>query len=368
MGSPFRSHIPTRKSYRTCTHRGTTTIPKQHTFHTYYLPTGFGIRLGKRLASAHRREQRYEWEPSWIRQCMLGNEPLYLRSLDSKSLLIQTTIFPAQNTPTTITSLVDSGCSGRGFIDRSFTQNNNLQTFPTPSRRPLLLADGKPSDTISEYVLIPCQIENHQELGLFFVANLAPDTPLIFGLPWLRRHNPVIDWATLTLTFASNYCRKFCLPRNLQSCQAVTIPDKMKLQEIVIPGEPDPIPTQAIPMESIHHHYKPPSVEDCPEDSTETKVELYNANNLTIEKTLTPGQEHHTIYGRYEAGKPIHQARMIPTPYQTKPMTATIVGSVRQTNKKCLHKNKELPPLSVQLPQPKNYEQLPHDRPNMEDI
>ena len=59
---------------------------------------------------------------------------------------------------------------------------------------------------------------------------------------------------------------------------------------------------------------------------------------------------------------------MIPTPYQTKPITATIVGNVRQTNKKGLHKNKEIPPLSVQLPQPENYEQLPHDRPNMEDI
>jgi hypothetical protein len=118
----------------------------------------------------------------------------------------------------------------------------------------------------------------------------------------------------------------------------------MKPQEIAIPCEPDPIPTQAILLETIHQHYKPPSVEDCLEDSTETKVEPHNVKSLIIKKTLTSGQEHHTTYSRHEAGKPIHQARMIPTPYQTKPITATIVGSVRQTNKKGLHKNKELLP------------------------
>ena len=114
----------------------------------------------------------------------------------------------------------------------------------------------------------------------------------------------------------------------------------MKPQEIAIPSEPDLIPTQAILLETIHQHYKPPSVEDCPEDSTETKVEPQNTKSLIIEKTLTSGQ-HHTTYSRYEAGKPTHQARMIPTPYQTKPITASIVGNMRQTNKKGLHKNKD---------------------------
>jgi hypothetical protein len=60
----------------------------------------------------------------------------------------------------------------------------------------------------------------------------------------------------------------------------LTIPDKMKPQEIAIPGEPDPIPTQAILLDTIHQHYKPPSVKDCPEDSTETKVEPHNAKSL----------------------------------------------------------------------------------------
>jgi hypothetical protein len=292
---------------------------------------------------------------------------LYLRSLDSKSLLIQTTIFPAQNVPITLTSLVDSGCSARGFIDRTFTKNNNLHTFPTPSRRPLLLADGKPADTISEYTLIPCQIGNHRELGLFFIANLARDTPLIFGLPWLRRHNPMIDWAALTLTFSSNYCCKFCLPKDLLSCQAVTIPDKIKPLETVSLGEPDPIHIQKISPKATYKQYKPPSVEDCPEDDQQTKTKSPNAENLTVEGTLTPGRNHYTTYSTCQTPTLTRQARIIPTPYQTKPVTAVMVGGSRQTSKKLL-KNKELPPLSVPLPQSTNNEQPLHDRPDMENI
>ncbi len=236
-----------------------------------------------------------------------------------------------------------------------------------PSRRPLLLADGKPADTISEYTLIPCQIGDHQELGLFFVVNLAPDTPLILGLPWLRRHNPVIDWAALTLTFSSNYCCKFCLPKDLLSCQAVIIPDKIRPLEIAVPGEPDVIHIQTISPKAKHKPYKPPSVEDCSEDDLESTTKPSNAKNLTVEETLTPGQDHYTTYSIYKTSNPTHQARMIPTPYQTKPAKAVIIGGSRQTSKKPA-KNIELPPLSVRPPQLINNEQSSCDRPNMEDI
>ena len=36
--------------------------------------------------------------------------------------------------------------------------------------------------------------------------------PIILGVPWLRAHNPHIDWPTGVVTFSSNYCLEHCFP------------------------------------------------------------------------------------------------------------------------------------------------------------
>jgi hypothetical protein len=94
---------------------------------------------------------------------------------------------------------------------------NCLYTQPTPHPRTLFLADGKTADKINEYIILPVSIENHNEYCLFFVTNLADNTLMIFGLPWLKRHSPYIDWAAMSLTFNSWYCLSHCCPQGLQT-------------------------------------------------------------------------------------------------------------------------------------------------------
>ena len=121
-------------------------------------------------------------------------------------------LFPAQLNVITKT-LVDSGCSARAFCDRGFVRKHNIKTAPTPYRRTLLLADGREaSSEIDQYFVAPLAIGNHEELCLFFVTDLSPETPLILGPPWLQRHNPAIDWMNLSLSFISPYCRNHCCP------------------------------------------------------------------------------------------------------------------------------------------------------------
>jgi hypothetical protein len=91
-------------------------------------------------------------------------------------------------------------------------QYYKLSTQPTPHPRTLLLADGKMADKITKYIILPVSMGNHNEYCLFFIANLADNTPVIFGLPWLKRHNPYIDWAAMSLTFNSWYCLSHCCP------------------------------------------------------------------------------------------------------------------------------------------------------------
>ena len=57
---------------------------------------------------------------------------------------------------------------------------------------------------------VPMDINNHRELATFQVANLQHHE-VILGMPWLREHNPTIDWKEKKITFNSERCTTFCL-------------------------------------------------------------------------------------------------------------------------------------------------------------
>jgi hypothetical protein len=127
--------------------------------------------------------------------------------MNSKSLLTETTLHLAHITqPIIVTGLIDSGCSARAFADHDTIAKYNIETFPLPRPQILLLTDGKPTDAITKYFVAPTAMGTHQELCLFFVTSLSKNTPLIFGLLWLQRHNPLVDWTRMTIAFASPYC------------------------------------------------------------------------------------------------------------------------------------------------------------------
>jgi hypothetical protein len=254
-------------------------------------------------------------------------------------------------------------------VDRSFIKHHKLPVHPTPSRRPLLLADGRPSDVITEYIITPCWIGNHHELAIFLVTNLAPDTPLIFGLPWLRCHSPIIDWETLFLTFASGYCHRFCLPEGVTNCKATTIQDKVRSQDIAVPGEPNIPHAPSVPATPPQPHitYLRPTVEDCTEKAPKQQAKAPSVQTLNIERTLSPGQDHLTTYHTETTAEPKLHARMILTLYRTKPMPTSTVGGVRQKNRPP-SKNRVLPQLSKPLPQPVPTTKPTLDCPDMTNI
>ena len=78
--------------------------------------------------------------------------------------------------------------------------------------REIYLADGKPSamGPVTHMTEVPMDISNHKELATFQVANLQ-HPEVILGMPWLREHNPTIDWKEKKITFNSERCTTFCL-------------------------------------------------------------------------------------------------------------------------------------------------------------
>src|ERR1700677_4982069 len=53
-------------------------------------------------------------------------------------------------------------------------------------------------------------IGSHEEKIVLDVMELGRH-PLILGIPWLKVHNPTIDWTSHRVTFASPFCSHQCL-------------------------------------------------------------------------------------------------------------------------------------------------------------
>jgi len=77
---------------------------------------------------------------------------------------------------------------------------------------------------------VPMDISSHRELATFQVANLQ-NHEVILGMPWLREHNPTIDWNEKRITFNSERCATWSLK---SSPTAYAVPEEKGLEENLI--------------------------------------------------------------------------------------------------------------------------------------
>jgi len=83
---------------------------------------------------------------------------------------------------------------------------------------------------VTHMTKVPIDISSHRELGTFQVTNLQ-NHEVILGMPWLREHNPTIDWNDKRITFNSERYTT----RGLKSSPvAYPIPEEKALEENLI--------------------------------------------------------------------------------------------------------------------------------------
>jgi len=79
-----------------------------------------------------------------------------------------------------------------------------------PKEKPMLIRglNGKEMETVLEIESgpLPMTMQNHMESINFDVTPLG-EYDIVLGIPWLRYHNPTIDWKTGDLQF--NQCQCF---------------------------------------------------------------------------------------------------------------------------------------------------------------
>jgi len=103
----------------------------------------------------------------------------------------------------TINTMIDSGPT-EDFIDQEVRNKHGIKMIKAKSPREIYLADGKPSamGPVTHMTKVPMDISSHRELATFQVAKLQTHE-VILGMPWLREHNPTIDWNDKRITFNS---------------------------------------------------------------------------------------------------------------------------------------------------------------------
>ena len=110
-------------------------------------------------------------------------------------------------------ALVDQGATRYVFAEEDFVRCYNLPLFKLKEPRGLEVIDGRPvvSGDITHITKVRFMVDKHVEELPMFVTKLG-HYPIILGIPWLRRHDVRIGFASNTVTFDSPFCLQHCCP------------------------------------------------------------------------------------------------------------------------------------------------------------
>ena len=154
---------------------------------------------------------------------------------DPNSFHIPLTSPLVSDSETSIPTLIDSG-SSHCFVDTSFTSQYNLPVSSIPPIR-LKLLDGSTSDSVITSTLrLPVEFSTVESQTLdFFVLPLDPTSPLVLGLNWLTRYNPLIDCVLGSITFCPHLLEPSTPPTS-SARSAQLSPQKPSIPRIVLIG------------------------------------------------------------------------------------------------------------------------------------
>ncbi|KAI5114962.1 hypothetical protein M0805_001886, partial [Coniferiporia weirii] len=97
-------------------------------------------------------------------------------------------------------ALIDSGAEGK-FIDAKFVIKNHIPTQPLTHPIHVQNVDETPNQhgTITRFTWHLIKICRQSIMTTFLVTSLGKED-IILGLPWLKCHNPNINWTTGTIS------------------------------------------------------------------------------------------------------------------------------------------------------------------------
>src|SRR5277367_284784 len=117
-------------------------------------------------------------------------------NIDSHSVNVPMTISIDERKSVETDSLLDSGAGGV-FIDQDYARRWHLdiQMLDAPVKARNVDGTENKRGTIKSYVDLHFKIGDKDFMERFFLTGLGNQT-VILGFPWLKKHNPLVDWQT----------------------------------------------------------------------------------------------------------------------------------------------------------------------------
>ena len=97
-------------------------------------------------------------------------------------------------------ALVDCG-SSINLVNENIVSALKIPVIPCIGPK-VSLADGKTPLSCTSYVVLLYSVAGVSRRDTFFVSSIGAQ-PLILGMPWLERVNPLIDWVHKTMEHQS---------------------------------------------------------------------------------------------------------------------------------------------------------------------
>ena len=133
-------------------------------------------------------------------------------------------LFPSFSTQV----LIDSGASSN-FIDQEFAKIHQIPTKIKKIPEKVECIDGSLlSSGLVTHETEPLLVQygDHKEYITFYLITSA-HFPVIFGISWLKLHNPTISWKENTCFFQSSYCSNHCFQNlNKETSKNLSLPLK----------------------------------------------------------------------------------------------------------------------------------------------
>uniref|UniRef100_A0A8D3E617 Retrotransposon-derived protein PEG10 n=1 Tax=Scophthalmus maximus TaxID=52904 RepID=A0A8D3E617_SCOMX len=110
-----------------------------------------------------------------------------------------------------LSTFIDSGADA-SIMDEGLVQQLGIDRVPLPRPVAVHALDGHLLGTVTHQTA-PIHMllsGNHHETVQFHILS-SPRIPVILGYPWLRRHNPHLDWATGAILGWNPSCHQVCL-------------------------------------------------------------------------------------------------------------------------------------------------------------
>jgi hypothetical protein len=115
------------------------------------------------------------------------------------------------------------------FMDKKYAEQVGIPLDKKKIPRRVLAVDGREvaSSPVTHDTTVKLSTNNHRETIKLHCITIS-NSPIILRLPWLKKHNPKINWREGKVMFDSDKCAKECLDT---SPHTKTIPEEKAIDQ-----------------------------------------------------------------------------------------------------------------------------------------